>query len=209
MGNTRSKLEMSISRRESFAALAMLIAGGGCSGRPEQSPQQDALERLAKHFERPVVEPVEPMKLHGDHAKSVALPVDYQRYLATFGPGEFNDQRLQIAVADLTSANESTALDLFAVLDHRDYLCRGQKLTAFPDVPGVLPWGHDFQEMTFYWIATSEDPEAWEVAVTGGDSLMAYPGTMVEFLTACLLDGDPFAGLTPLFDRDQLAFTPA
>lgn len=168
-----------------------------------------SLETLADLFDRPVVEPIEKLSLHKSLAESVGLPDDYLRFLATFGPGTFDNAGLPVlAVADLTSPSDETALELFATLYDGEYQDGEVTLSGFRAIPGVIPWAHDFEETKFYWIARTANPQDWSVGITSiGRRLSVFSGTMVDLLLACIRGSVPDRGEGPLRDVRNMGFT--
>ena len=141
-------------------------------------------------FGRPVAASEGSNSMHESYAPSVHLPSDYLRFLATFGPGTFAMGDFPIlAVADLTSPADDTAGDLFAVLYDDEFLVAGEKVSGFRGVPGVIPWAHDFEETTFYWVANAAEPDKWKVAIDNGRrTLELFSGTTVELMLSYLRD---------------------
>ncbi|WP_145361999.1 hypothetical protein [Stratiformator vulcanicus] len=149
------------------------------------------------------------LSLHPSHSKSVQLPSDYSTFLATFGAGTFDDGRLSFAIADLSVASDLTAEELFAVLYDRDFRLGSEAFTGFHGIPGIIPWGHDHQETTFYWIADQNDPDRWKVAINGvADNLLVHSKSTTDFLATCLLDRVSFYSELQ-FDQRTLSFVPS
>ena len=165
----------------------------------------DAVEKLAKRFQR-TLKRSEPVRLNEAHASSILLPQDYCDFLATFGPCAFTDDRFLFFIADLSSADHSTALDIFAVLYDRDYQFRQKTISGFRQTTGLIPWGCDDQETTFYWIADDGDPNDWRVVVDVGE-LVTVPQNMSELLLRCFTDKIPFYNNEPWF-TDDLRYQP-
>ncbi len=52
---------------------------------------------------------------------------------------------------------------------------------AYPQIPGLLPWGLDDQGCSYHWWAEGE-PETWGVAIDARSYLIRYDFGMLEFL---------------------------
>ncbi|WP_040768909.1 hypothetical protein [Novipirellula maiorica] len=124
--------------------------------------------------------------LYSGFGPPIQLPDDYLAFMNVFGAGCFTNERYTIFVLDLTRCpDRRTEVVWESSCDGRQYRLGEQAYRAYPEFPGVLPWGCDDQGLTFLWLV--DGPlSTWKTAV-GRVDYELYNLGMAELMVECVV----------------------
>jgi hypothetical protein len=133
----------------------------------------------------------------------IVFPADYRDYAITYGTGVFDDPgRLCVTVLNPFSASyEEMFLSECETLESTQgtYNKSEWPYKAFPETPGLLPWGLDDNGSTLLWL-TDGPPETWPIMLqpSGDIYLQRIDLPMTSFLAqafskqlSCIIWSEP------------------
>jgi SMI1-KNR4 cell-wall/Ankyrin repeats (3 copies) len=152
-----------------------------------------SIEKLVKL----VPPPKEPVELgtkkdwsRAEKTLGVKLPSDYKEFIDRYGSGEFAGFFLVFNPFSKTI----NLLDKFETLgasyrDSHDSDPDNFPLAMFPEVPGMIPWGHDTNGHTYFWLVKNKKtPDEWTIVWDEGDDqgFEEHKWTFSEYLLGVL-----------------------
>jgi hypothetical protein len=117
------------------------------------------------------------------------FPTDYKDFIALYGPGEI-DRQIGIVrpfsevggLEDRLLRLQSTRQEMVAGLGYSPV-----PYPAFPELGGLLPWGHTANGDVLSWVTTTSSPDSWVVCIEDAEcEWEVFEGPMTSFLVAIL-----------------------
>ena len=162
--------------------------------------------------------PVKPVEVGGkknwarvEKQLGAKLPSDYKAFIDRYGSGEFAGFYVVYnpfsRTVNLLEKFESHGKNYAESHDSDPENC---PLAVFPEVPGILPWGHDTNGHTYFWfVKDKKKPDEWTVVWDEGDDqgFEEHDFTFGEYLLGVLQgEIDPLAGNYP--NEESFVFKP-
>ncbi|HEX3315461.1 MAG TPA: ankyrin repeat domain-containing protein [Gemmataceae bacterium] len=122
----------------------------------------------------------------------VKLPSDFKEFIDRYGSGEFAG--FYIVYNPFSASDASNLLARFESLGGQ-YRERHEDdpdnfpLDMFPQVPGMVPWGHDTNGHTYFWLVKNKKtPDEWTIVWDEGDDqgFEEHKWTFSEYLLGVL-----------------------
>ena len=152
----------------------------------------EAVQQLANFINPPdIVRSPVSSSLFDGFGPSIELPEDYISFLNIFGAGCLTSDRYKLFTFDLTAAPDQRAEVVWeSSCDGREYQIQERCYGAYPETPGVLPWGCDDQGLTFFWLVDGL-PSSWRTIV-GRTEYNLYEMGMTQLMLDCVANRIPF-----------------
>ena len=147
----------------------------------------------------------------GREAAGAKLPSDYKAFIDRYGSGEF----ARFFIVYNPFSETVNLLEKFKshgknYAESHDSDPENYPLAVFPEVPGIIPWGHDTNGHTYFWfVKDKKKPDEWTVVWDEGDDqgFEEHDFTFSEYLLGVLQgEIDPLAGNYP--NEDSFVFEP-
>jgi len=114
-----------------------------------------------------------------------SLPSDYRDFAVLYGSGNFCDGFLNV-VNPLSVVKFQQAIDYLIEVLHEVSRRRNDPYSAYPENPGLLPWGADENGNSLHWL-TEGDANSWPVVIESHEGdFERYDITMTTFLALAL-----------------------
>lgn len=143
--------------------------------------------------------PASPNEVGGDGERKqvesslgIELPNDYWDYAALYGTGRFVTDNFEFTIANPFSSSFETSVEWGCEsIESLKNSALGERVpyVAFPQSPGLFPWGNDINGNTLFW-STAGEPAEWPIVLcpeTGEpDSFEVFEMPITSFLVQAI-----------------------
>ena len=139
------------------------------------------------------------------------LPRDYLAFIDRIGAGSFSYGIFSIEVFDLLSSSGRHTVqeyleifgDRYSSPEFEEIYSDKDSISMYPDSDGLLPWGCDNEDTTFFWRTTGK-PDSWTIAVDRRNYPDFFSCSFTEFLYEAVVGTQSFGHFLRMAELNEV-----